>query len=154
MKQFLAVSSKRDYKDILLGNVTAPKASDILDETTTDGKEKLKARKANDNAYHDLILANEEPVPFNIVDKSVTTDLPDGDARVAWLALSKKYENKTTTSLITLTSQFNDSKLTDSEIDPEIWIVHLKVIKTRLDETSNPISDKNLMIHILHNLPE
>ena len=58
-KQFLAVSGKRDYKDVLTGITKVPKASDILDPKTDDGKKKIQARKANDMAYHDLILANE-----------------------------------------------------------------------------------------------
>ena len=80
-KQFLAVSGKRDYKDVLTGITKVPKASDTLDLSTDEGKKKMQARKANDMAYHDLILANEQPVAFNIVDKAVTTDYPTATRR-------------------------------------------------------------------------
>ena len=54
----------------------------------------MAARKANESAYQDLILANQHEVAFNIVDKSVSADLPDGDAAKAWNELLKKYEGK------------------------------------------------------------
>ena len=112
MKKFLAVIGKRDYKDILLGNMVAPPEAESLDEITLEGKKKKLAIKANDNAYQDLILANEDPVSFKIVDKSVTTDLTEGYSIKSWLDLYKKYDKKTTKSLNTLISQFNDSKFT------------------------------------------
>ena len=32
-------------------------------------KKKMKSIKANDNGYHDLVLANQNPVAFNLFDK-------------------------------------------------------------------------------------
>ena len=118
-KQFLAVSSKRDYKDVLLGNKAVPAESDTLDPATVDGKEKLAARKANDNAYHDLILANQHPVAFNIVDKSVSSDLPNGNAAMAWKSLVKKYDSKSSVTVVSLSEQYNKSKLENIVTDPE-----------------------------------
>ena len=118
-KQFLAVSGKREYKDVLTGIVKVPKASDILDPSKDDDKKKIQARKANDMAYHDLILANEQPVAFNIVDKAVTIDLPNGDAAKAWADLTRKYDNKTSSSVVTLSDEYNSSKLENVKTDPE-----------------------------------
>ena len=81
-KQFLAVAGRRDYRDILNGSVVAPPDSDVLDSTKTSDKEKLQARKWNHNAYQDLVLANRDPVAFNIIDKAVNKDHPDGCARM------------------------------------------------------------------------
>ena len=65
----------------MLGIEAVPADSEVLDESKE--KEKLKARKANIEAYHDLVLANSEVIPFNIIDMSVTVNLPDGDANLA-----------------------------------------------------------------------
>ena len=83
-KKFLALSGKREYKAILSGTTKPPSDSEILDLSTDAGKTKLAARKANDNAYHDLVLANQTKIAFNIVDKSVSTYLPGEDAFMAW----------------------------------------------------------------------
>ena len=153
-KQFLALSGKREYKGILLGTVKPPKDSDILDTTTDDGKAKLTARKANDNAYHDLVLANQTKVAFNIVDKSVSADLPDGDAFSAWESLKAKYNSTTTVTAVTLSEQYNSSKLRNTSVDPESWIVYLEVLQTRLNELKYTVTDNHLMIHVLHNIPK
>ena len=153
-KQFLAVSGKRDYKDVLEGNTSIPAKSETLDITTDAGKAKMAARKANDNAYHDLILSNKHLVAFNIVDKSVTNDLPDGDAALAWKDLKKKYDSKTPSTMVSLSEQYHNSKLENLKVDPEVWIVHLEILKTKLDQMGYTISEKQLMIHIMHHLPK
>ena len=153
-KQFLAVSGKRDYKDVLEGKTSIPAKSETLDITTDAGKAKMAARKANDNAYHDLILSNKHLVAFNIVDKSVISDLPDGDAALAWKDLKKKYDSKTPSTMVSLSEQYHNSKLENLKVDPEVWIVHLEILKTKLDQMGYTISEKQLMIHIMHHLPK
>ena len=153
-KKFLALSGKREYKDILLGTVSPPPDSDVLDLSTDAGKAKLAARKANDNAYHDLILANQTKVAFNIIDKSISTDLPNGDAFAAWKNLTSKYDSKSTVTAVTLSEQYNSSKLNNTKTDPETWIVYLEILQSRLNDMKYQVSDNHLMIHILLNLPE
>ena len=153
-KQFLAISSKREYKDILTGKTPVPPHNESIDISTGEGKTKMKARKANDHAYHDLILANEQPVPFNIVDKAVTADLPDGDAAKAWKDLSKKYDSKTGMTVVSLSEQYNKSKLKNTKMDPDEWIVYLEILQSRLEGMNYIISEKQLIIHILHNVPD
>ena len=150
----MALSGKREYKGILLGTVKPHKDRDILDTTTDVGKAKLAARKENDNAYHDLVLANQTKVAFNIVDKSVSADLPDGDAFSAWESLKAKYNSTTTVTAVTLSEQYNSSKLRNTSVDPESWIVYLEVLQTRLNELKYTVTDNHLMIHVLHNIPK
>ena len=38
--------------------------------------------------------------------------------------------------------------------NPEEWIVELKILQARLDQMVYQISEKCLLIHILHNVPE
>ena len=46
-------------------------------------KDILKLHKANQKTYCKLILACHRDIAFNMVEKSVTKDLPDGDANLA-----------------------------------------------------------------------
>ena len=87
---FLATTGKKKYKNILLGIDTVPSDNEILDESKKSDIEKTKARKANEETYHNLVLANSEVIPFNIIDMSVTKKLPDGDVHLAWRTLNAK----------------------------------------------------------------
>ena len=93
-KQFLAMSAKKGYKHVLVGKTTIPAALDVIDTSNNAGKDQVKAREDNDNAYHDLILSNKNKIAFNIVEKAITTGLPDGGASLAWKRLSTKYDSK------------------------------------------------------------
>ena len=115
---------------------------------------KIKAREANKNAYGNFILAKAHHVAFNIADKAVTTDLPNGDAHKAWNDLGKKYNSKNLTTIVQLSNQFIKSKLTNMTNNPEEWIMELKILQARLEQMGYQISNKNLIIHILHNVPE
>ena len=54
----------------------------------------MKARQANIEAYHDLVLANSEMIPFNIIDMSTTASLPDGDAHLVLKRLNANMRAK------------------------------------------------------------
>ena len=151
-RRFLAAAGKKKYKNVLLGIEAVPADSEVLDESKD--KEKLKARKANIEAYHDLVLANSEVIPFNIIDMSVTVNLPDGDANLAWKRLNAKYESKTNVSLTQLQLEFSESELTDVHKDPEEWMTELEVIQSRLKSMNYEISEEQLIIHVLNHLPE
>ena len=81
-KKFMLVATLKGY-DIILTETDpkVPKESKVLKETDTD---LLKVHKANQKAYCELILAFHGDLAFGIVEKSVTTDLPDGDANLTW----------------------------------------------------------------------
>ena len=122
-KKFLAMSGKKQYKDVLTRRTVVPAATAVIDISNDAGKDELKAREANEEAYHDLILANPNKVAFNLIDKSLTTELPDSSAPLVWKKLSAKYDSHSLTTVVELSNQFNNSKLTSLSIDPEDWIV-------------------------------
>ena len=153
-KQFLAVAGKREYKDVLKGTTKVPPHDAVLDLTVDADKLKSAARKANDNAYHDLVLANSQPVPFNIVDKAISKDLPDGDAAAAWAALCKKYDSKSPATVVTLSAQYSRARLENTSVDPDEWITYLEILQARLAGMNYDITERQLIIHILHHLPE
>ena len=100
------MSGKKKYKEVITGRTAVPNASSILDISTDAGKAQLKAREHNESAYHDLILANPNKVALNLIDKAVTTELPDGDAALAWTKLSSKYDSKSSTKVVELSNKF------------------------------------------------
>ena len=54
-KQFLAMSAKNNYKNVLIGKTAIPAASDVFGTSDNAEKARLKAREDNDNTYHILI---------------------------------------------------------------------------------------------------
>ena len=153
-KQFLAMSAKKNYKNVLIGKTTILVASDVIDTSNNAERAKLKAREDNDKSYHNLILSNTNKVAFNIINKAIRTDLPGVDASLAWKRLSAKYNKKSSAVVVGLSNKFNEEKLTSLSIDPEDWIVELEILQARIGDMNYPITEKNLMVHIMYNLPE
>ena len=77
----------------------------------------LKLHKANDKAYCKLILAYHGDISFGIVEKSVTKELPNGDANLAWNSLKQRFDPKTSSNKLKLKKQFTNSSLTDWKKD-------------------------------------
>ena len=142
-RRFLAAAGKKKFKNFLLEIEAVPTDSETLDES--NDKEKLKAGKANIEAYHDLVLANLEVIPFNIIDMSTTKSLPDGDTNPAWKRLNAKDGSKTNVSLTQL-----QLELTDVHKDPEEWMIELEVIQSRLKSMNYNISkeQQNIMFSL------
>ena len=153
-RKFLARARVQEYKDILTGTKKAPAAGTTIDESTTVGKEQKKLQLANEKAYNDLLLSCEEEVSFGAVDEAISTSFPDGDAHQAWNNLKARYESDTPSTKIQLKKEFNTSALTDTNTDPDEWIADLERIRQRLKTLKSEITDEDLIIHILNNLPE
>jgi len=158
-EKFLARGRRRGYKDILMGKATIPKDGDTIDANTADGKEKLKLRKLNELAYEELILsinADEGAgrVIFQLVKGCKTADLKDGDASLAWKKLVSKFAPKTAPNKLELKMEFQKCVLKSASEDPDEWITKLESIKVKLAEMNSTISDEDLLVHILNNLPK
>ena len=133
-KKFLAVEKRRGYKQVLIGAVPVPKASDILDGTDSAEKELLEAREANELAYNDLILACDGDVAFGIFETSVSSDLPDGDAKMAWNSLHSKFMPQTSANKVQLMAKFANSSLKSWKKDPDSWINDLEILSLRIKD--------------------
>ena len=64
----------------------------VLDEKKDKHKQMIKARKENIDAYNGLILLCIGKVGFGIVEGTVTESLSEGDTKLVWIRLKKKYE--------------------------------------------------------------
>jgi hypothetical protein len=111
-------------------------------------------RKRNDRAYSRIALAMnmDDIVSSNLVRRSISATYPDGDAAMAWNALADRYAPKKAVDRQTLVTELFATKL-DKQKDPEIWIVELQRMQSKLQEMGENISDGLLMAHILGNLP-
>ena len=153
-KKFLAKAIVKKYKQVLLGEVTPPPSSEVLNLTTDEGKAKMKIKNANELAYNDLLLSCTDEVTFGYVDEACTDDLPDGDAALAWKNLLNKFEPTTAADKVSLLKEFADSKLDDVESDPDTWYNELATLRQQLKKVGTLKSDEDMMVHILNNLPK
>ena len=133
-EKFIARARRKGYKETLLGKTEVPAESATLEATD---KTKIAARKANNTAYEDLLLLIDGEqasgrVAFNIVRGAKTTNLPDGDAALAWKRLSDKYEPKSAPSRLALKNEFTTKVLKNANSDPDAWLTELEDLRARL----------------------
>jgi gag-polypeptide of LTR copia-type len=153
-QQFLAQGSRSGYQDIVLGKVSVPADSVVIDTTTQAGKELEKVFKLNTNAYSDLIMSFADIVNFGLVEAARTKDLPNGDAALAWKKLSRKHEPTTTANKVKLMGDYANSKLKTSKDDPDVWITELELLQAKLMRMNHVITDEDMIVHIINNLPK
>jgi hypothetical protein len=142
---FLAKARLRGYRNVIVGAEIQP----------NKGSKDFEAfMLRNDVAYAEILTACECDVCFGIVNSSRSDILPDGDAKLAWENLDAKFEPKTKASLIQLKKQFLDCKLTSLNQDPDEWIQILEGLQRKLLILGHEVSDMDVVIHILQNLPK
>ena len=78
-RKFLATSTMKGYRDVLLGKMEVPKL--IPDSSTKEGKLQALAVIANERGYSNLLLSLLDEVCFGIIDDAWTEKLPDGCLR-------------------------------------------------------------------------
>jgi len=158
-EKFLVRASKKGFKDVLTGIVEAPDDSKMLNLTAAEGKKKNEAKKQNILAFEELILSidtskDKGKIAFQIVKNCKTTTKKGGDSALAWKRLTEEYAPKIVPRKMELMREFQKMTLKSSGEDPDVWSMNLESIQTKLAKMSYTILDKQLMIHVLHNLPE
>ena len=116
----------KKYHGVLMGQVAIPNESE---EVSATNLMLSNARKWNETAYVDMMLACQEEVAFGLVEQGVSDDLPSGDARKAWMNLYDKFEPKDDTYKVELKLQFNNCKLKSVSDDPEEWLSELELLR-------------------------
>ena len=149
--KFLAAARVRGYAGILTGKDKVPAEKDDLKDID---KEKIKNRANNEKAYTDLILSMEEEVCFAYVDGAKSTELPNGDAFLAWKRLNAKYRPITRQQRVSQRLDFQNSKLGSWKDDPDEWITELERKRVYLKDMGVDISDDDFILHVISNLPE
>jgi hypothetical protein len=103
----------------------------------------------NKLGYAELMLNCQEEVCFNLIDAAKSESYPDGDAFLAWKSLQERFETKTSSSWVLLKKKFNLCALKRTDKDPDEWIMQLLLLRQRRHQ----ITDLDMVIHILNNLP-
>ena len=101
----------------------------------------MRLRKANNHAYCDLELACQGDIGFDLVDETVTANLPGGDANLAWKKQKERFDPQDAADKTRLKEEFTNSKLSDWKENPEDWIMQLEIKRTKLKRMGHIISD-------------
>ena len=92
-------------------------------------------------------------VSFCIVKVCKTEDYSNGNAQKDSKCLSGKYIDKSAPTLIKIKRKVAKSRLKKNTKDPEEWITELEELCDHLENMGSIMSDEDLMIHVLNNLP-
>ena len=165
-KKFVARANRKGYKGLLEGAEPIPTKSEYdaaESESSDEQKKTRRAYKLNELAYEDILLSincstSSGKTAFNLVDNCVTSDQPDGNCKLAWERLTSKYQPKSTPSYIQLKKDFANSKLPSLDTRPDEWMSELESLRTEMNKIQirgkTAMSEVDLIIHILSNLPE
>ena len=99
------------------------------------------------------MMACEDDVMFGIIEEATSDEFPEGDARLAWMNLYKKFEPNTGGRKVKLKSEFQKTRLVDVGNNPDDWIRQLELIKRQLNVLGDKLDKEDLMLHILNNMP-
>jgi hypothetical protein len=136
-KTFIATAGIRGYRKALI----------------TDNEDEVPTEEDNLKAYSDLLLSCQDDVTFGIVEEATSETFKEGDARVAWKNLKKKFEPNTGAAKVQLKMEFQQMTLEEGE-DPDEWINKLQLVRRRLKVFGTEITEDDLILHILNNLPK
>ncbi len=104
----------------------------------------------NKMAYNQLILCCEGRA-FSIVHNAKSERYPRGDAALAWKNLKKRFQVETAAGKMELKLKFSSLKLLGGQ-DPDEWLLELDLLRIRLDEMGSPVTEEDLIAHVLNNL--
>jgi len=87
--KFLARARRKGFRELLLGKLTIPKDSDVLDATVPAEKKQIEIREANELAFEELVLSIDTSQPegrvaFQSICSCRPTDYKNGNAANAW----------------------------------------------------------------------
>ena len=105
--------------------------------------------KSNEEAYYDQVLMGCSGVPLGIVRRA------RGNVRLAIELLDEKFAEKDESNLTELLQEFTGCKLEDTETDPDVWLLKIDAINTKLKSINENYEKKDdeKKAHLLGNLP-
>lgn len=157
-QKFKARARVKKYLQIMTGVTKAPPAF-ILGtvETQEVEKERLKSIQdfefRNNVGYSELLSSVFDDISFCIVDEAKTEEQPDGDLFMAWKGLMDMFEPSTPSTRLALKKEFQNSKLTSVDVDPDVWITELELLRKRLKSLKVEIEDEDFVMQLINNLP-
>ena len=116
-------------------------------------KDKLKARKAKEIGYRDLVMSTEG-ISLTIVENAVSEELPSGDLKKAWERVERRWNPKTREDKVEVYTKFLNYKLENTRPRPMDWIAFLEKKQSELMNTGHIMSDETFITHLLNSLPQ
>jgi Zinc knuckle len=113
--------------------------------------------KMNMDAFNFLMLSCEGTA-FGFVEMCITSEHPEGNAHIAWISLTKRYEsNDIGSDYVEINCGFADCKLEGISGDPDVWFQDLEYWKhrlSRIDEGKYAKDELEMKVHIMGTLPK
>jgi gag-polypeptide of LTR copia-type len=100
-----------------------------------------------------LLSSVFDDISFCIVDEAKTEEQPDGDLFMAWKGLMDMFELSTPSTRLALKKEFQNSKLTSVDADPDVWITELELLRKRLKSLKVEIEDEDFVMQLINNFP-
>ena len=132
---------------------TMPDESTVLDPLVDADKPLILLRTANALACSILSMTLKDDTGHEQLESSMSTKLPSGDARQAWINLERIYNPKTDVDLYNLRQRFTRSEFKAEGISPDIWFTELEIIRRQLMmDFGVSITDDDVIQHVVYNL--
>ena len=158
--KFRVIADTRGYRGIIDGTVIPPDEMAVIRITAEDTGEELeekknllKARKANNVGYRDLVMSTEG-ISFTIVQNAASEELPSGDLKKAWERLERRWNPKTREDKVEVYTKFLNYKLENTRQRPMDWIAFMEKKRAELMNTGHIMSDETFITHLLNSLPQ
>jgi hypothetical protein len=115
-----------------------------------------KVKKLNEKAYMELILSMDTDQPggsiaFNIVKGTKKGEYKEGNAKLAWKNLKKKYAPMTAPSLMRMSELYMNARL-QKGADPDVYITYLEDLRDCLEQMNWMVTDTQFMVKVLNSL--
>jgi hypothetical protein len=148
-EKFHTRASHRGYKHILMDeNIEIPKSDD-----TGLMPDKEKVKKLNEKVYMELILSMDTDQPggsiaFNIVKGTKKGEYKEGNVRLAWINLKKKYALMMAPLLMRMSELYMNAKLRKGA-DPDVYITYLAdSLRDHLKQMNWVVTDTQFMVGV------
>jgi gag-polypeptide of LTR copia-type len=132
-------------------NLYCTNKTTVLDPENSAHKPEIAKRDQNIRAFMLLTLAMSVAVSFEVVGSGKTTDMPDGDAKLAWTALTHIFQPNNKSELQAFRQQFNHCALTDASYPTDKWFAKLETLKIEMKNMEHEIDDNVMIAQILFN---
>jgi hypothetical protein len=151
--QLIGSATTYNCKQAILGIVTIPKATDVLDESQDADKKLLLTRKINDTAKRLFNISLTDKVSQMALYNGITTELPNGDAANVWKIMFKLFPAKNINKINELMSEFVKRTLFSDSTNPDEWFAELYFIRRRHEEyyRCTTFGDVEMLNQIIYN---
>ena len=154
--KFMVKAAMNKYDGIINGDDKVPDTHDKDGVKKTLKPEEQTLVDLSKKGFYELVLSINHKTPegklaFDVVKGTKTTENPAGNLYDAVLRLDKRYQPRTATNLVQLTSAFHEKRLKKNQ-NPEDYINELESLKLRLGKLKHQITDKGIILHVLNTL--